>query len=74
MSDKSVTPKQVLLVHINELHRQPPRKRMNYDELGRWHAEQHHRFSPSHVHAGVNLGPGRRPPGWRTGADPVLKG
>lgn len=33
------------------------------------HAREHHRRSPGHYHAGPNLGPDVRPPGWRTGED-----
>lgn len=74
MSDKQATPKQALLAHIDAMHRRKlPRKRMSYQELGQWHAAQHHHYLNNHVHAGVNLGPDNRPAGWRTGADVVPK-
>ena len=39
--------------------------------LERDHAHEHHRYLPNHYHAGTNLGPDQRPPGWRTGEDAI---
>jgi hypothetical protein len=70
-----MTPKQGLWAHIRELHspRNHPPARATLAQLQRWHAEQHHRYSPNHYHTGVNLGPSARPPGWYTGQDAVQK-
>ena len=73
------TTRQALLAHIASLHTARgglPRKRMTLVELQRWHGNEHHRLSPNHFHEGVNLGPGSRPPGWKTGegAVPITRG
>ena len=74
------TDKQRLRAHIEAEHggfgvRQGDRFRgypllsWTLQQLGTWHARQHHRLSTSHYHAGPNTGPGDRPRGWWTGAD-----
>jgi hypothetical protein len=60
--------RQVLLDHIQERHRTAASmKHWTYDELADWHGHEHHRFAMNHIHEGENLGPDRRPVGWRTG-------
>lgn len=68
-----MTAKQTLFAHIRECHRAGRGRvdRMTLVELQAWHANQHHRYFTNHHHAGVNLGPGDRPAGWRTGEDAV---
>lgn len=67
-----MTPKQVLVAHIDELHRKKPPRGLTYAALGLWHARQHHQlWITSHRHEGLNLGPLCRPPGWRTGENVV---
>jgi hypothetical protein len=69
------TPKQALLTHILSMHglgHPRPAGHWTLERLRKWHAHTHHRFSPNHFHAGPNLGPDQRPPGWYTGADAVL--
>jgi hypothetical protein len=58
--------------HMRELHPNAPLPRSN-DDLIREHMRQHWRFRTSHIHAGANLGPGDRPPGWTTGEDVVMR-
>ena len=58
--------------HMKELHPNAKLPRSNAD-LIREHKRQHHQLSPNHIHAGVNLGPDQRPPGWTTGEDVVMK-
>lgn len=82
-----MTPKQTLLAHIRELHPVAdayshtggPKsgsgklERRTLVQLQYLHGSLHHRMSPNHYHEGVNLGPGARPPGWKTGENAVLK-
>jgi hypothetical protein len=65
------TPKQVLVAHLESMHKGAP-NRGSLVSFRTWHARQHHHFATSHFHEGVNLGPGTRPPGWRTGQGAVL--
>lgn len=73
------TPKQTLFEHITTMHvTQAARSRVQrhqwtFTEMSRWHANQHHRLTPNHIHAGPNTGPDDRPIGWYTGQDAVLK-
>jgi hypothetical protein len=68
-----VTTKQTLRRHIEDMHRRPHGaiSHMTLAELQRFHRGQHHRYATDHSHAGANLGPGQRPPGWSTGEDVV---
>lgn len=68
-----MTPKQKLREHIAGMHGKFIPARWTLVELQAWHANQHHRYYTNHVHAGVNLGAGDRPPGWRTGEDAIPK-
>ena len=52
--------------HMKEMHSQLKLPRSNAD-LMRLHQKQHHQYRLSHFHEGVNLGPGDRPSGWKTG-------
>jgi hypothetical protein len=68
-----------LLLHMQEHHRgsfKPGHgkdkirgKRPSLAQLQAAHGESHHRYPSTldHYHAGINLGPGARPAGWRTG-------
>jgi hypothetical protein len=67
------TPKQILLSHIHRFHGRQPAKSWTMKQMSDWHAEQHHRYRTSHWHEGVNLGPGDRPAGWRTGEDVIMR-
>lgn len=73
-----MTPRQALVAHLEEWHPRglrrdhvPTNRSMAW--LVTWHMRQHHRYATNHTHAGPNLGPDQRPPGWYTGADPVPK-
>ena len=74
-----MTPKQKLWAHIetgHPSHSHPNRVvslRMTLEKLAKWHATEHHRFHTNHIHEGVNLGAGDRPPGWRTGEGAIAK-
>lgn len=71
-----MTPKQVLLAHIQEHHttqaNRSLKRRPTLADLKRWHSRQHHRVWTNHYHAGPNTGPSERPPGWFTGEDVVV--
>jgi hypothetical protein len=64
--------KNILREHVKAMHPRLSLRRKQAD-LSRDHAEQHYRYSPNHYHAGENLGPSKRPSGWYTGEDAVLK-
>jgi hypothetical protein len=70
-----MTPKQALAAHIANYHQALPKGsgRWTMAQLRQWHRTHHHRYGAGldHTHAGPNLGPSRRPPGWDTGADVV---
>lgn len=65
--------KAALLAHLAAMHNGNVPATWSFDRLAAWHAHEHHHYaySLSHYHAGPNLGPSARPPGWRTGADPI---
>lgn len=65
------TPKQILVEHIETMHRRQPLRSYTLKELSAWHAAQHHRYATSHRHLGPNTGPGDRPAGWYTGEGTV---
>lgn len=60
-----------LQAHLDDCHKGGPGGRWPTRKLSTWHARQHHRYSTDHYHAGANLGPEDRPPGWATGADAI---
>lgn len=77
-----MTPKQVLVAHVEERHGGfpsyergrarlygAPARSWTREKLARWHARQHHRYSTNHRHAGSNTCAEDRPPGWWTGED-----
>lgn len=68
-----MTPKQKLREHLGRMHGALPAslEHGTLTQLARWHAERHHRYANNHYHEGVNLGPGQRPEGWRTGEGAV---
>jgi hypothetical protein len=66
-----VTAKQRLRSHIVNDHRRIPAKSWTMKQMADWHAHEHWRYHQRHYHAGPNLGPDQRPPGWRTGEDAV---
>jgi hypothetical protein len=76
---QTTTPKQVLFDHIQEMHgtqaarSSVKRHSWTFTEMSRWHANQHHRYTPNHYHAGPNPGADQRPIGWYTGRDAVAK-
>jgi hypothetical protein len=62
--------------HVRAFHpRITPLPRSNRDVV-REHRHEHHQLTTDHKHAGKNdgpnIGPGRRPAGWTSGADVVL--
>lgn len=73
---RTLTPKQVLVGHLTELHPHNPfTKSMTLARLQAFHAHVHHRFggAANHYHAGCNLGPDHRPEGWHTGEGAMRK-
>lgn len=83
MSPRPPTDRQRLVAHIEEMHggfaydgrrgieRLRPRRSWTLAQLATWHARKHHQYVTNHYHAGPNTDAANRPPGWRTGADPV---
>lgn len=70
-----MTPKQVLLNHIQGMHSRLSHvnRKWTMAEMAKVHSNQHHRLSSNHYHEGVNLGPDNRPPGWYTGEGAVRR-
>jgi hypothetical protein len=75
-----MTPKQTLIAHIREFHTGHAAavgggaaglERRSYRVLQSLHSRWHWRYRCNHYHEGMNLGPGERPEGWRTGKDAV---
>ncbi len=67
-----VTERQTLAAHLGQFHRRVKVGHKSFEALAREHAHEHHRNgSRTHFHEGVNLGPGHRPEGWRTGTGVV---
>ena len=73
-ASRKQTAKQVLSAHIAADHSRKPPAGATHAQLQAWHGEQHYRYNPNHVHAGVNLGAGARPAGWKTGEGVIKKG
>lgn len=69
---RDMTDKQRLIAHLEEHHRLIPRTK-TFTEMGKLHAMEHHERWCDHIHAGANLGPNDRPPGWRTGEGVVAR-
>lgn len=67
---------QTLKAHIEDMHGKRGEslpKTWTFVQLSKWHAREHHRYSPNHWHAGRNDGPSSRPEGWYTGEDAVKR-